>query len=233
MRDWSELIRERLAAKSRGAQLEPEVVRELAEYLEDRSAAQSLREGTVRHDLDLAAVEVKNWPRLARRINEARGGAMRKHRTLAMWLPGVVNCMTAFWVLGLTQKLASRPRIVSAAPRISSMLYLGWILMLSACGAAAAWWSRRAGGTLTNRFIAAILPAGSMLAIFLVIIWSAMSAQYGLGVPNIFVNFLNALIGAVVIPAIALTAGAAPFLWRRPELKNSITNAARTTAYLS
>ena len=37
MRDWTEVIRERLAAKPGGAQLEPEVVRELADYLEDLS----------------------------------------------------------------------------------------------------------------------------------------------------------------------------------------------------
>lgn len=233
MLDWSELIRERLEGSRRAAQLEPEVVRELADYLEDLFGARNLREGATRQELDLVAAEVKNWPRLARRINEARGGTMRKQRTLAMWLPGIVNCVAAFLMLGLSQKIASLPRIVSAAPRISSLLYFGWILLLPGCGAAAAWWSLRAGGTLTNRFIAAILPAGSMLSIFLVIVWSAMSAQYGLGVPNIFVNFLNALIGAVVIPAIALTAGAIPFLWRRPKLKDCITNAPGPAAYSS
>ncbi|HET9402303.1 MAG TPA: hypothetical protein VFO34_15270, partial [Candidatus Acidoferrales bacterium] len=96
--------------------------------------------------------------------------------------------------------------------------------------AAAAHWSSRAGGSLANRFIAAILPAGSMLSIFLVIVWSGIIAEYSLGVPNLFTNLFRALIGAVVIPSIALAVGATPFLWRRPELKSQITNAQEPTA---
>lgn len=233
MRDWSEVIRERLAAKPPGAQLEPEVVRELADYLEDLSEERSRSGIPAVTATDVAAAEVRNWSQLARRINEARGGTMRKQRILAMWLPGVVNCVMAFLLLGVTQKFASLPRIVSAAPRISSMLYLGWLLLLPALGAAAARWSSRAGGSLANRFIAAILPAGSLLSIFLVIVTSGAHANHGLGVPNLFQNLLNALIGAVVLPALALMVGAAPFLWRRPELKNQIANAPGPSAYSS
>lgn len=230
MRDWNEIIRERLAANPRGAQLEPEVVRELADYLQDLSDDRNRSDVLTGNASDVASAEVKNWPRLARKINEARGGTMRKQRILAMWIPGVMNCVMAFLLLGATQKFASLPRIVSAAPRISSMLYLGWLLLLPALGAAAAHWSSRAGGSLANRFIAAILPAGSMLSIFLVIVSSGVNANHGLEVPNLFRNLLNALIGGVVIPSIALTAGAVPFLWHRPEVKSQITNAQEPTA---
>ena len=212
MPDWKKFVQARLAQKKRGAPLEDEVVQELADYLEDAADARMPAAISKQQGIDAIAAEVKNWPRLARQINAARGGTMVKQRTLTMWLPGIASTTVAFLVLCASQKIGARPRVVEVSPRMAMMIYIGWLFLLPAFGAFAAWWSRRAGGSIPNRLTAALFPIFSMIAIYLVIFSSAMLTNHGLDVPNLFRSLASALVMGVFVPATALITGALPYL---------------------
>jgi hypothetical protein len=83
----------------------------------------------------------------------------------------------------------------TALPMIAAML-LAYLMY----GALGAWWSRRAGGSVTARFVAGIFP----LALHLGILATVLVAR---------VDFpLGGAVGFIVIPGVALTIGALPFL---------------------
>ena len=217
MPDWKKLVRARLADKKRGTPLDDEVVQELADYLEDACAAQTGAGISAERGIHRVIAEVKNWSRLARKIEEARGGTMVKQRTLTMWLPGVMSTTGAFLLLCASQKIGAQPRFVEVSPRMATMIYIGWLFVLPAFGGMAAWWSRRAGGSIPNRIMAALFPIFSMIAIYLVIFTSATLTNHGLGAPNLFKSLAAALILGVLTPAVALTMGTLPFLRRGTE----------------
>jgi len=212
MPDWTKFVQARLSQNRHGAQLEDEVVQELADYLEDAAEVRTPTAIPQQQGIDAIAAEVTNWPRLARQINTARGGTMVKQRTLTMWLPGVVSTTAAFLLLCASQKIGAQPRIVEVSPRMAMMIYIGWLFLLPAFGAFAAWWSRRAGGSISNRLMAAVFPVFSMVAIYLVIFSSAMLTTHGLDVPNLFRSLASALVLGVFVPATALSLGALPYL---------------------
>ena len=212
MLDWKKFVQARLSQIERSAPLEDEVVQELADYLEDAAEARMPTAISPQQGIGAIAAEVKNWPRLARQINAARGGTMVKQRTLTMWLPGIASTTAAFLVLCASQKVGARPRFVEISPRMAMMIYIGWLFLLPAFGAFAASWSRRAGGSIPNRLIAALFPIFSMIAIYLVIFSSAMLTNHGLNAPNLFRSLAGALVMGVFVPASALVAGALPYL---------------------
>jgi len=194
-------------------------------------AVNSITRAGTSEGIAVVDAEVNNWPRLARKIEEARGGTMVKQRTLTMWLPGLMSATGAFLLLCASQKIGAQPRILQLTPRISAMIYAGWLLVLPAFGAVAAWWSRRSGGSIANRILAALFPVASMIAIYLVILSSAILTDHGLGVPNLLKSFMGALIGGVLIPAAALLLGSLPYLRRGTERAEGATNdlTAKTT----
>jgi hypothetical protein len=212
MPDWKNFVQARLSQKRGGAPLEDEVVQELADYFEDAAEARTPTAISQKQGIDAIAAEVRNWPRLARQINAARGGTMVKQRTLTMWLPGVASTTAAFLLLCASQKIGARPRFVEVSPRMAAMIYIGWLFLLPAFGAFAAWWSRRAGGSIPNRLMAALFPIFSMIAIYLVIFSSAMLTNHGLDVPNLFRSLISALVLGIFVPASALAVGALPYL---------------------
>src|SRR5579863_1254162 len=100
MPDWNQLVIDRLARSRRGAQIEPDVAEELAHHLEDVCEA-GLQAGYSRQESTQNALkEVKSWTRLARQIQEERGGnIMLKQRIQTLWLPALVNMTVAFTIL--------------------------------------------------------------------------------------------------------------------------------------
>lgn len=221
MPDWKKLVRARLAEKKRATPPDEEVVQEIADFLEDSCEAQTEAGVSAERGLQAVVAEVKNWPRLARKIEEARGGTMVKQRTLTMWLPGLMSTTGAFLLLCASQKIGAQARFVEVSPRMAGMIYIGWLFVLPAFGALAAWWSRRAGGSTANRLLAALFPIFSMIAIYLVIFTSATLTNHGLDVPNLFKSLASALILGVLTPAAALIIGAAPFLKSEPARRDA------------
>lgn len=228
MPDWQELVHERLTQRRSGAEIEPEVTEELAHYLEDFYEA-GLDNGLTEHEAaQRALAEVRNWPRLARNIKFARdGGEMLKQRIQTLWMPGLV---AAILTLGVSIAVNRVPSTLFGAPHVAMFVYGGWLLILMGVGAFAACWSRRAGGSIANRTAAALFPAATILAALgslitnpelkMLVIASVFSPGE-VPILRILPVSANSVVGGILLPAIALLAGALPFL-REKSVGNSL-----------
>jgi len=218
MRNWEEHIHGRVARSKRCAHLEPEVTEELAHHFEDVCEA-GMEAGCSEEESARSALkEVKNWPRLAMQINEARGGTkMLKQRIQTLWLPAMMNMTVAFTVLLGGLMVLNKPLrgpVMSSNP---APLYLVWLVVLPAMGATAAYWSRRAGGSVAVRATAALFPAITMLVTFFAILMHAVFVDHDTSSTNIFMQVGGSAVGAVMLPAAALLVGALPFLRKVPK----------------
>ncbi len=201
MREWAEIVRTRIGALGLSAEREEEIHAELAGHLED-AYTEARRRGRTADDAEAHALEqVSDWTQLAqaiRRADQIEGTMSRDTKTL--WLPGMTGLAGAAAVIvGITPLV---PASLWTDPRTSvRVLMIGLVL---ACyltfGALGASWSRRAGGSLTARYLAGIFP----LALHVTIVITTIMAG---------VNFrLGGALAFILIPGIALTFGALPFL---------------------
>ena len=219
MPDWQKLVHESLIQCRSCAEMEPEVAEELAHYLEDIYEA-GLNSGLAEHEAaQRALAEVRNWPRLARNIRFARdGGEMLKHRIQTLWMPGLVAAILTAAVSIAANRLASIPL---AGPRIATFVYVGWLLILAVIGAFAAAWSRREGGSIANRTVAALFPAATILAALgslltnpelKIVVVASVFSPGEMRILPILPVIANSVVGGILFPAVALLAGAMPFL---------------------
>jgi hypothetical protein len=222
MPDWQQLVHERLTQRRSDAEMEPEVTKEIAHYLEDFYQA-GLDNGLTEYEAaQQALAEVRNWPRLARNIKFARdGGEMLNQRIQAMWMPGLVAAVLTLAVSIAVNRAASS----FSGPHMAMFVYGGWLLILTGIGAFAACWSRRAGGSIANRTAAALFPAATILAALsslltnpelkIVVIASVFSPG-DVRISPILTAIGNSVVGGILLPAVALLAGALPFLREKP-----------------
>ncbi|MGO9086570.1 MAG: hypothetical protein ACLQBK_15180 [Candidatus Sulfotelmatobacter sp.] len=216
MRDWRELVKERLAARGRlGSALgsaEEEVVAELAAHLEEAYEDARSRGLAEEAAVQLALQEVEDWRVLAVDIclAKAEEGGMND-RTKSLWLPGLVNLIAAPGLLMILQKLGVHPRVVWVGS-MAMVFYLPWLITLSIFGALGALLAKRAQGSTGYRLVAGLAPALAILGAY------ALFLPLGLvlGRPHIsefpWVYFVLTLLNWVGLPAGALMLGALPFL---------------------
>ena len=223
MLDWQKLVRERLTERRAGAELEPEVSEELAHYLEDHYEA-GLESGLGEYEAaQRALAEVRDWPRLARNIKFAReGGEMLKQRIQTMWMPGLAAAILTLAVSISANRAAAT---LFAGPRTAMFVYRGWLLILTALGALAAYWSRRAGGSIAKRIAAALFPAATIVAALAslitnpelkIVVIASVFSPGDVQISQILPAIANSVVGGILLPAIALLAGALPFLREEP-----------------
>jgi hypothetical protein len=233
MPDWQELVHEHLTQRRSGEEMEREVTEELAHYLEDFYEA-GLDKGLAEYEAaQRALAEVPNWRRLARNIQFAReGGEMLKQRIQTLWMPGFVAAILTLSVSVAVNRVAST---LFSGPHMAMFVYSGWLLILAGIGAIAAWWSRRAGGSIANRTAAALFPAATILAALgslvtnpelkMVVIASVFSPS-GVRISPVLPVIANSVVAGILLPAIALLAGALPFLRGKPVGANLRTRTA-------
>ena len=144
-------------------------------------------------------------------------------RTRRFWLPGFVSLTTAT-VLLFDFDIVCNPflsfRLISLHPQDllrwnwapPRSFYFAWLIAQVAWGALGAFFSRRAGGTRATRFVAGAFPAMVIVGTYvgLVPITARISGE-------VFTSPLAAYLGSAVLvwvaaPAIAVLAGALPFL---------------------
>jgi hypothetical protein len=221
--DWQKLVHDRFADQRYGAEIEPEVTEELAHYLQDFFEAGIDKGVPEREAARCALAEVRNWGRLARKINHARnGGQMFKQRIQALWMPGFAAAILTVAASLTVNRVAST---VFAGPHIAMFVYGAWLLFLTGIGALAAYWSRRAGGSIAKRTAAALLPAALILGALgalvtnpdlkMAVIASVFS-PCGVRIPGMLSAIPNSVVGGILLPAVALLAGALPFLREKP-----------------
>ena len=141
-------------------------------------------------------------------------------RTRSVWVPGFVSLTAASLFLFAEEMVMARDSSfyftgISLRPdHLGSGLpfYFAWLLAQTLCGAVAAHLSRRAGGTLRARVVAAAFPAIVMFALWALVIPVSALAEHNLFLWNHRLYYLFGVFVWVVPPAIALVAGASPFL---------------------
>jgi hypothetical protein len=135
-----------------------------------------------------------------------------------LWMPGVVAAILTAGVSIAAGRVAST---LLAGARIAILVYAGWLLILAGIGALAAYWSRRAGGSIANRTAAALIPAATIVAALgslvtnpelkMALIASVFTPA-DVPILRVLPAIGNSVIGGILLPAIALLMGALPFL---------------------
>jgi hypothetical protein len=215
------LLRESLGELGLAPQREEEILRELGDHVEDHAAALEgcgmTSDAAVQEALD----SISNWPELRAEIQSAETEeAFMNYRTKALWLPALCALTLSNGLLALMQIFGAPAHFywLSAGKSVQALceFILPWLISQFAVGAVAAYWSRRAGGTVRYQLLAALAPAIALLGLFLLNLPFSMIVERP-SAPNIrLAAFLILTVTWVLLPAIPLLLGAAPFL-RKPQ----------------
>jgi len=144
-------------------------------------------------------------------------------RTRALWLPGAFTCLFSYLALAMMVRAGLQPQYVWRASEFGIAgigFYLPWFFPLPIVGALGAWWSRRAGGTLRERLLAALLPAISIAVLFVIILLAALIVDRHAPVDKMLAAWLLTLLAWSVFPGLGLLLGALPFLGSRPAARH-------------
>lgn len=213
MPDFAALVRDRLDLRYLAPQRAATIREEVAAHLEDTYAAAIARGLPEDEALCLALAQVADWTQLSHDVMCAtHEGLVMSHHTKTLWLPGLtmLGCaatglLAVGWLFPGTwwANRSAGSDVVAAA--VAIVLYV----LLGSVGAA---WSRRVGGTWKERLGAGLLP----LALHVVVAGGAILAgivaeaqrhpEHALN-PQLRVLFIF-----VIVPGLALSLGAAPFL---------------------
>ena len=204
-----------------------EIIAEISAHLEDHYE-DLLRQGNSEEEsrqLACDALSQDEGGELFRQIQSALPEDTMNHRVKTFWLPAMVATIAALGLLQLLPMGVAQPKLIHtliSGPipfRLWSGAYMffnwRWLVFLPLIGALAAYWSRRTGGRLFQRALAASAPALGFggfvtLFIFIVSLPHIGRSPESLG---IWVTALGMVFTIwVILPALALLLGALPFL---------------------
>jgi len=214
-------LRKRLGDLDLASWREEEIIRELSDHLFDHASALEENgmpsETAAREALD----SVSNWAGLGDAIREAETeDTIMNYRTRALWLPSLGALTLSNVLLAFFQHFGPPPRFhwlgsgKSMEPYL--IFFVPWLVSQPVVGGIAAYWSRRAGGTLRHQLLAALAPAIALLGVFLVVLPFAIVLDEGVRHHIQLSAFLALTLIWVLLPSLPLLLGAAPFL-RRPQ----------------
>lgn len=166
MRDWQELVRQRLAGLDLDAAEREEVHAELAAHLEE-SYEIFCRQGLGESEAARRTFEqVSNWQELQRKIFEAkRREYPMKKRLHQLWIPGFLTLILLVAFQMMLQKLGFRVRVVGSGPN-AILFYVPWLAVLPFFGALGAYLSSRAGGSRGTMVLASVFPVLALAGAF-------------------------------------------------------------------
>jgi hypothetical protein len=95
------------------------------------------------------------------------------------------------------------------------LFLIPWFVLQPLVGAVAAYWSRRAGGAVRQQLIAALAPAIAWLGVFVLVIPFSIMLDKRVANHVRLSAFLLMTAIWVLLPALPLLLGAAPFLRKR------------------
>ena len=218
MPDWEQILRQRLGRLRLSPEDEEQVIAELAAHFEELYGEQVDAGLPAGRALDAALAQVKHWKRFRRELQHSKEDRMN-HRTRALWLPGAFTCLFSYLALALMVRAGLKPQYVWRASEFGIAgiaFYLPWFAPLPVVGALTAWWSRRAGGERLHRLLAVLLPAISMTALFVILLFVALIFERHAPVDKILAAWLLLLLAWAVFPGLGLLLGALPFLGSAP-----------------
>jgi hypothetical protein len=220
MPDWREIATRRLTPLALEAKRQEEIIAELANHLED------LYEDLVRQGkseveaVQFALSTVADWDELRREIQlaadeEAIMNYRMNYRAKALWLPGICTSALAALLLRLLQiPSAPAPHVFWPWQDIALVLYWRWLLFLPLIGALGAYWSRRAGGKLLERVLAASLYPLGLTCVLALSFCVALVFPHRVSLSIRLVGFAVYVLGWSITPCFLLLLGALPFLKR-------------------
>lgn len=214
MPDWRSLVSEHLTALHLTCDEREEIAAELASHLEEVYEAHYADGASQTEAARRTGTEVPDWRVLACRIESARRqeGPVN-HRTMSVWIPGLVSLTLASGFLAMLQVWGVRPHIVWTRSGLALLFYLPWLVAQPAFGAVAAYMSRQNGGKWHERLTASLIPAGGMLGAFCVAFCAALMMN---GIANgheiTVIGLSLYILSWAVLPGLILALGALPFL---------------------
>jgi hypothetical protein len=214
MPDWQEIARQRLTPLALEAKRQEEIVAELAGHLEDLYE-DLVRQGKSEVEAVQAALSsVADWDELRREIQlAANDGGIMKYRIKALWLPGVCTSALSMLLLRLLQiRSAPAPNVLWLRYGVAFVVYWRWLLSLPAIGALGAYWSRRAGGRLVERVLAASLHIVGLSYLMVLGFCLAVIIDFRVSLSVQLVAFAMYILGWGIAPFLLLLLGALPFL---------------------
>jgi hypothetical protein len=213
MPDWREIVRHRLTPLRVGEKRQEDIVAELAGHLEDL-CEDLVRQGKSESEaVQFALSTVADWDevRLGIRCAEQEEDIM-SYRVKALWLPGACTIALSGILLRLLQiPSAPSPRVFWPQHDMPFVIYWQWFVCLPLVGGIGAYWSRRAGGKLLDRALAASFPALGLMCFPGLILPFVLVFQWIVHHNPPLVPAALFLLGWVVLPEAALLLGALPF----------------------
>ena len=215
MPDWREIVRDRLTPLRVGEKRHEDIVSELADHLED-SCEDLVRQGKSESEaVQFALSTVTDWDEVRLGIQSAEQEEdIMNYRVKALWVPGACTIAFSGVLLRLLQGIPAAPPVTWVWHGAYLVLYWQWLLCLPLIGALGAYWSRRAGGKLLQRALAASFPALALICFPGVIAPFVLVFQSIVYHRPQLVPFAIFLLGWGVLPGVALLLGALPFLKR-------------------
>lgn len=217
MPDWELLIREGIATVRLTPSQKDEVAAELASHLEELYEEQRANGLTEAQAAEHTLSAVGDWKKLKRRVRRAKATEeVMNNRTKQLWLPGLaafwatMGCEVALGKLG--SGAISDGRLFN--PHNTAVFYGLWLVAQLACGALAAYLSRRAGGRRPARIGAALFTSAVLLTTMVIVITiCAVGRAAGLAFTTLdFMLLIKPVAIVVLIPSAAMLLGALPFL---------------------
>jgi hypothetical protein len=209
MPDWIAYVKARFGTVLLAKLEEQEIIEELAAHLEDTYLslrAEGVGEPEARR---LARQPVDNWQELRNEILSAKEEGRMQGRIEQIWVPSLVTFVASYVSLAFLQWAGARPLVEHPSDPGRVMLCLPWLLMLPFIGAIGGYLSRRSNGVGWRVYVAASLPALVLGVLFILLVPVAMvvDAQVPASVKG--AGFLAGMLSWVILPAAALSLGAA------------------------
>ena len=134
-------------------------------------------------------------------------------RTRKFWLPALASITAACILVAVVAQVSYVPRIIMLRSEAVMLVYPIWLFGQLFPGAVGAYFSRRAGGNRLTRLITGMAPAIVMLAVISIVVLVQVLTQgrYDFGRVD-GAMIARAMLGVVVVPAVALLLGTLPFL---------------------
>ena len=217
MPDLQQLIREKVGALSLPAEVEQEIIAELAAHLEDRCDHLQRDGAGASAALAQAMQDLGPGRKLGRRIARAKEDWMsRTHRLLVpaattMMLTAIFQFVqNQLWEHHLTLPATKVLWTDSYSAVVTNPGLLAASVLIGAVGA---YLSRRNGGTIRDRVLAVLAPASGPAVVTLVGVFIGVVLTTGRFPRQHELELcVTALIGWTILPALFLLLGGAPFL---------------------
>jgi hypothetical protein len=214
MPDWREIVRDRLTPLRVGEKRQEDIVAELAGHL-DELYEDMVRQGRSEVEaVRFASSSVADWAELRREIQlAANEGVIMNHRVKALWLPGVWTSALSMLLLRLFQiPWAPAPYVFWLRNGMALVIYWRWLLCLPLIGALGAYLSRRAGGKLLDRVLAASLHILGLTCVLVLGFCIGLVLDFRVPLSLRLVGIAVYLLGWGITPCFLLLLGALPFL---------------------